>query len=70
MQLEESLKVLTNNKFKPGQTGLAGGKKLSIIALAMFCDKEFKYVFNGLPFHFADDRQKSFLETFCFYELQ
>jgi hypothetical protein len=42
MQLEDSLRTLTNHKLKPQQTGLAGGKKISLIALAMFCDKEFK----------------------------
>jgi hypothetical protein len=42
MQLEDSLRVLTNHKLKPQQTGLAGGKKISIIALAMNFDKKFK----------------------------
>jgi hypothetical protein len=42
MQLENSLRVLTNNMLKAQQTGLAGGKKISILTLAMNCDKEFK----------------------------
>jgi hypothetical protein len=42
MQLEESLKVLTNNRGKAEVTGLPGGHRISKIGLAMYCKKDFK----------------------------
>jgi hypothetical protein len=42
LQLEDSLRVMTNGKFRQEMPSLASGKKISKIALALYCKKDFK----------------------------